>query len=744
MFVLIYAPLFLHSREGPRGGNALKKQGLKFYIIKRIAAVLLCLAMMLAVSLPLVAHAEPTGQTVRVGWHEAPYFYIDEFGRRFGYSYEYQQKIAAYTGWNYEYVEAGWSELLRMLKDGEIDMLANVSYTEERAQDFLFPSLPMGTEVYYLFVSPDNTDITTEDTASLTGKTIGVAKGSIQSGLLKQWAQTHNVNATVMEMSTTEEESLKKLGGELDAFVTMDSIANPKTAEPMWKIGSSDYYFAVTSGRSDLLAPLNAALSRIQDENVNFAQGLSDKYFQTAESNLYLSSEEKEWLDGHGTIRVGYQDNYLAFCAQDEETGELIGALKDYLDYASSALENAHIDFETIAYPSAAAAMEALKNGEIDCMFPANLIASDAEADDLVMTPALMTTEMDAVVRESDQKGFIRRETVSVAVNEGNTNYERFLIDHFPGWQIHYYKDTPAGLQAIADGKTDCVIISNYRFSNIAKQCEKLHLTTVYTGIDMDYYLAVRRGDMMLYSILAKITAIVPDGTVHAALTYYSTEDAKTSFFDNVKEHLVSILLGIALVVILILFLLLRSIRAERKATEEKRVIRDLNKQVFFDALTHVRNQGGFENYIEKLQARVEQGGVSEVAIGIFDCDNLKKMNDQYGHENGNIYLQESSRLICSIFQHSPVFRIGGDEFSVVLRGEDFKNRDALMQQFWSEQERICAEAENGWEKVSLSAGIAVYDPQIDYSVKDLIRRADQLMYENKHARKGMEHPVIR
>ena len=695
--------------------------------------------MMLAVSLPLVAHAETTGETVRVGWHEAPYFYIDEFGRRFGYSYEYQQKIAAYTGWNYEYVEAGWADLLRMLKDGEIDLLANVSYTEERAQDFLFPSFPMGTEVYYLFISPDNTEITTEDYASLNGKTVGVAKGSLQSGLLKQWAEAHNVDATIVEMTSTEEESLGKLGTELDAFVTMDVNANSKTAEPMWKIGSSDYYFAVTSGRSDLLAPLNAALSRIQDENVNFAQQLSDKYFQTAETNLYLSSEEKEWLDGHGTIRVGYQDNYLAFCAKDEETGELIGALKDYLDYASGAFENAELTFETIAYPSAAAAMEALKNGDIDCMFPANLIASDAEADDLVMTPALMTTEMDAVVRESDQKGFIRRDTVTVAVNEGNTNYERFLIDHFPGWQIHYYTDTPTGLQAIADGKTDCVIISNYRFSNIAKQCEKLKLTTVYTGIDMDYYLATRRGDTMLYSVLAKITAIVPDGTVHAALTYYSTEDAKTSFFDNVKEHLTSILLGIALVVILILFLLLRSIRAERKATEEKRVIRDLNKQVFFDALTHVRNQGGFENYIEKLQARVEQGGVSEVAIGIFDCDNLKKMNDQYGHENGNIYLQESSRLICSIFQHSPVFRIGGDEFSVVLRGEDFKHRDELMQKFWEEQERICAEAENGWEKVSLSAGIAVYDPQTDYSIKDLIRRADQLMYENKHARKGIK-----
>ena len=720
----------------------MKKQVFTTSIWKRFAALLLCFVLMLCVSAPLAARAETadeTGKTVRVGWHEAPYFYIDEFGRRFGYSYEYQQKIAAYTGWNYEYVEASWAELLRMLKDGEIDLLANVSYTEERAQNFLFASLPMGTEVYYLFVSPDNTEITTEDYDSLSGKTVGVAKGSVQSELLREWAKTHNVDANIVEMTTTEEGSLEKLGGELDAFVTMDVNASSKTAEPLWKIGSSDYYFAVSTRRPDLLASLNTAMSRIQDENVNIAQQLSDKYFQTAESNLYLSPEEKAWLLGHGTIRVGYQDNYLAFCAKDEQTGELIGALKDYLDYAADALENAHIDFETIAYPSAAAAMEALKNGEIDCMFPANLIASDAEDDDLVMTPALMTTEMDAVVRESDQKNFIRRDTVTVAVNDGNTNYERFLIDHFPGWQIHYYPDTPTGLQAIADGKTDCIIISNYRFSNIAKQCEKLKLTTVYTGIDMEYYLAVRRGDTMLYSILAKITAIVPDSTVHAALTYYSTEDAKTSFFDNIKEHLTSILLVVALVVILILFLLLRSIRAERKANEEKRVISDLNKQVFFDALTHVRNQGGFENYIEKLQTRVEQDKVHEVAIGVFDCDNLKKINDQYGHENGNIYLQESSRLICSIFQHSPVFRIGGDEFAVVLLGEDFQNKDELLEQFWAEQKRINAEAENGWEKICISAGIAVYDPQTDYSMKDLIRHADQLMYENKHARKGVK-----
>ena len=704
---------------------------------KRIIAALLCAVLALSVLTPLSVFAKGETRTVRVGWHEAPYFYIDEYGRRFGYSYEYHQKIAAYTGWDYEYVEGNWSDLLRMLKDGEIDILANVSYTEERALDYLFPSLPMGTEVYYVFVSPDNTEITSDSYASLSGKTVGVAKGSIQSGLFAEWAASHGVDAEIVEMTSTEEESLHKLGQEIDAFVTMDTNADPKSAAPLWKIGSSDYFFAVSRKSADLLAPLNTALSRIQDENVNFSRQLSDKYFKSSESNLYLSAEERAWLTDHGTIKVGYQDNYLAFCAKDEKTGELVGALKDYLDYATGAFENAEFDYEAISYPTASAALEALQNGEIDCMFPANLIASDAESMNVVMTPALMKTEMDAVVRESEQKEFIMSDSVTVAVNSGNTNYEMFLRDQFPGWKINYYPDTPTGLDAIAAGESDCVIISNYRFSNIAKQCKKLNLTTVYTGVDMEYYLAVRKGDTLLYSILSKTTAIVPDSTIHAALTYYSTEDAKTSFFDNIKDNLAIVLLGIVVVVTLILFLLLRSIRAERKALDEENMISDLNKQVFVDALTHVRNKRGYDNYIQQLQTEIDEGESTDTAIVVFDCDDLKKINDRYGHDKGNLYLQASSGLICRVFAHSPVFRIGGDEFAVILKGDDYNNREELLVKFDEEQNKIAVSAKNDWERVSVAFGLAVYDPDQDQSLADLARSADRLMYEDKHARKA-------
>ena len=702
--------------------------------ICRSAALLL--ALVLAAALPIAGLAEDGRKTVRVGWHEPPYFMKDQFGRWSGYSYEYQRKVAAYTGWKYEYVEGSWSELLQKLKDGEIDLLSDVSYMEERADQMLYTSIPMGTEAYYIFAAPDNPEITADDLNSLNGKRIGVAKSTIQSDIFVKWAAAHGIEAELVELTTPEQESIRLLGNGLDAFITMDLYGDPNTAVPVCKIGSSDFFFAVSKSRPDLLVELDTALNRIQYENKYYDQQLHDKYLRSIETNLYLTAKEKQWLVEHGTIRVGYQDNYLAFCASDETTGGLTGALKDYLDYASTAFENAHLDFQAVCYPTAAAAIEALKNGDVDCMFPANLTDYDGEVLGLVMTPRLMRTEMDAVVRASEQKEFVKKENVIVAVNQGNTNYDMFLADHYPSWQRAYFVDTPAGLDAVAAGKADCVIISNYRFNNISKQCERLHLTTVYTGVDMDYCIAVREEDKELYSILARVTGIVPDATIHTALTYYSTEDVKTSFADLIKDNLFIVMTVIAVVMFLILLLLLRSIRAEKRVLEEEHLVSDLNKRVFVDALTSVRNKGAFDEYIQGLQERLEREKEMEYAIGVFDCDDLKTINDQNGHDKGNVYLKAASRLICRVFRHSPVFRIGGDEFAVVLMNEDFQNRDTLVQKFDEMREEICASAENKWDEVHIALGIAVYDPENDQSVNDTVRRADKLMYENKRKRK--------
>ena len=489
--------------------------------IKQIIVMLLLLSLVTTVfPFSVFAEERKANKVVRVGWHEQPYFITDENGRYSGYTYDYQQKISAYTGWIYEYVSGSWSELLQMLKDGEIDMLGNVSYTEERANDMLYSSLPMGTESYYLFASQKNKDIRMNDYSSLNGKKIGVAKDSIQSKMLKEWMQKYEVQAELIEMTTQEKESMQLIDSDIDAFVTMDFHVNPQKYVPVWKIGGSDYYFAVSKSSSDLLNDLNFAMGRIKNENKLFDVQLNEKYLQNTEAELYVSDREQEWLSKHKTIRVGYQNNYLAFCSKDERTGELIGALKDYLNYASTALKNVELNFETISYPTVSEAIADLKKGKIDCVFPANLTYYDSEMQGLAMSPEIMTTEMDAIVRSSDRKEFLQKKQVTVAVNEGNTNYELFLKDRFPGWNVKHYKDTSKGLEAVAKGEADCVINVGVSGPGVVRaalaKADNCNITEVADIVKKTAFKITRMGQLVAKEASKRLS--VPFGIVDLSL----------------------------------------------------------------------------------------------------------------------------------------------------------------------------------------------------------------------------------
>lgn len=174
-----------------------------------------------------------------------------------------------------------------------------------------------------------------------------------------------------------------------------------------------------------------------------------------------------------------------------------------------------------------------------------------------------------------------------------------------------------------------------------------------------------------------------------------------------------------------------------RMAEHTKAHISDLNKRVYVDALTSVRNKGAFTTYIEEMQKKMEDSPEpAEYAICVFDCDDLKAINDAHGHDKGDIYLKTAARVICKVFQHSPVFRTGGDEFAAILRNEDYRNRDRLLNEFSKRAEEINTSTDKDWEHVHISVGIAVYDPDEDRSVFDTVRRADKNMYSQKRMNK--------
>ena len=153
----------------------------------------------------------------------------------------------------------------------------------------------------------------------------------------------------------------------------------------------------------------------------------------------------------------------------------------------------------------------------------------------------------------------------------------------------------------------------------------------------------------------------------------------------------------------------------------------------YADALTAVRNRGAFDIYVRSMEKELlEAKGQKEFAICMMDCNGLKEINDLSGHEKGDLYLKAACSLVCHIFVHSPVFRIGGDEFAVILQKSDYEHRDELLTRF----DEACSESRSReadvWNQVNVARGVATYDPAIDGTVNDVVRRADKLMYENK------------
>ena len=151
------------------------------------------------------------------------------------------------------------------------------------------------------------------------------------------------------------------------------------------------------------------------------------------------------------------------------------------------------------------------------------------------------------------------------------------------------------------------------------------------------------------------------------------------------------------------------------------------------DPLTGVKSKHAFVEKEEELDAAIDQRSIEYFAVIVFDVNGLKHVNDTLGHKAGDAYIKEASALICNTFDHSPVFRTGGDEFVALLNGRDYPNRTELLEGFDRQVEENIKEG-----KVVVSAGMSEFDPQTDNCFHTVFERADQLMYERKSKLKEM------
>ena len=171
---------------------------------------------------------------------------------------------------------------------------------------------------------------------------------------------------------------------------------------------------------------------------------------------------------------------------------------------------------------------------------------------------------------------------------------------------------------------------------------------------------------------------------------------------------------------------------AKRRELEIRQALGSAVSQANRDALTGVKNKYAYVHAEEELNSCIGAGGPATFAVAVFDVNELKMVNDTQGHIAGDAYIRSACRMICTVFKHSPVYRIGGDEFAVIMQGHDYQNADVLMSTL---KANVLSNKESGL--VTIAAGMSVFRPGEDSHVEDVFNRADAAMYENKKQLKG-------
>lgn len=360
---------------------------------------------------------------------------------------------------------------------------------------------------------------------------------------------------------------------------------------------------------------------------------------------------------------------------------------------------------------------------------------------DVVLTNPVMRTEMQAIMRASDTRGISPKSTLTIAVNSGNANIETFIKDHYPFCNLAYYSTLKECCEAMVSGKADCFLVSNYRVNAMQEVMEKYKLYSVPTGESMPLAFAVSKDARELYFILNKTTVLTKRGDMDSALASYAHVNQKVSFTQLLRNNWITVIAVIVTVAALTIFLLLQKLKTEQKLMEQQRQIeealrRELQqkeqlqtaiRKVNTDPLTGVKSKHAYLEATKHMDQRIADGSVAEFGVVVCDMNDLKAINDHMGHESGDKAIREACRAICVCFAHSPVFRIGGDEFAVVLEGADYTNRDALLE---SLENQMAENVQQG--KTAIAFGCSLFNPLQDKTVKDVFDRADDIMYHRK------------
>ena len=495
---------------------------------------------------------------IRVGSFEDTFNYVDKNGVRRGFGYELMQALAGYAGWKFEYVKCDWSNCFDKLENGEIDVMGDISYTDERAQKMLFSEEPMGEENYVLYADLSHTDIMTSDFKSLDGKRVGVLMGTESEIMLTEWENKNGIHTEHVNVSNNDDVEKKLANHEIDCFVSLEeSIWSEQGISSVTNVGQSDIYFVINKEQSNIKTEMDYAMRQLDQDSPFFKADLYKKYF-TLDYIQILTGEEKSWLEEHGPIKIGFLNNDTAVFSMDEETGKLTGTLTEYISYAKDCLGNQTLEFDIQAYDDYDEMLQALQEYEIDMIFYTSRNPDFAEEKGYALTNTAWTYSLMAV---TDEKYFNENEIYTVAVPKEKEALKQHIVFNYPQWKLVDCDSLADAADMVMNEKADCFLMGT---SQALKYDNDRDFKSIPLTKTMEACFAVRGGEGHLLSILNKTLKAMPSDMLTSALAIYDSTVDKVTFLDFVKDNMLAFFVAtgfFSLSIIGIILVLLKKVR---------------------------------------------------------------------------------------------------------------------------------------------------------------------------------------
>ena len=535
---------------------------------KRLAALCIGIFVVLGIWMVLTVpcraaetnNDEKKPQIIRVGSFEDTFNYVDKNGVRRGYGYELMQALAGYTGWEFEYVKCDWSNCFDKLENGEIDIMGDISYTDERAQKMLFPDEPMGEEKYILYADLSDTDIGMSDFSFMDGKRVGVLMGTEPEIMLTEWENKNGVHTEHVNVNSDDDVEKKLANHEIDCFVSLEeSIWSEQGISSVTTIGKSGIYFAINKERSDIKTELDWAMRQLDQDSPFFKADLYKKYF-TLDYCQSLTGGEKSWVEEHGSIRIGFLSNDTAVFSMDEENGKLTGMLAEYFSYAKDCLGNQTLEFNIQEYDDYDEMLQALQDREIDMIFYASRNPYFAEENGYALTNTAWTYSLMAV---TDEEKFDENKVYTVAVPREKYALKQHIAFSYPQWKLVDCDSFDDAADMVIHEKADGFLMgaSQALIYDNSQNFKSVPLTKT-----MEACFAVRSGEGTLLSILNKTLKAMPSDMLTSALAIYDSTPDKVTFYAFVKDNMIAFFATAGFFALSIIGIILVLLRKARKA----------------------------------------------------------------------------------------------------------------------------------------------------------------------------------